>query len=382
MPKEQHNIAADGLRGLAAANVVFAHFVAAFLPSLLHNHYPGIFQKNQSPSVLFQFIAHPFVSIFYNGHFPVIVFFVLSGYVLALPFWHKKYNIIKQRFWSRYLRLNIPIAFSIILSYFLCEFNLYENGHAGDISGSKWLNAFFDPNKVDFIDAIKCAIFQTIAGGNSFFNPPLWTLKIEFVGSLILLGVYSVRPTGFDELLLLIVCFFLWVFFGANSIYYMCFFFGAIMGKKYIARVTKFGLPIFIAGYFLGAFAYEHSLYNWLPRISSFDTKTFYNVCGAILMVGSLVSGFGKFFFESHIPRFLGKISYSLYLIHFLVLCSVTSTMYIALPKTVFYLTLNFIGYIIFCLATAVLFEYFIDSKAINFSKNVSSKIFSTRSIE
>jgi peptidoglycan/LPS O-acetylase OafA/YrhL len=83
----RHDFSADGLRGIAAANVAISHFIAAFLPSVLHSHYPDVFQKNLNPSLLFQFIEHPLVSIFYNGHFAVVIFFVLSGYVLVLPYW-------------------------------------------------------------------------------------------------------------------------------------------------------------------------------------------------------------------------------------------------------------------------------------------------------
>ncbi len=280
-------------------------------------------------------------------------------------------DIISRRFWARYLRLNIPIACTIIFSYLLYKYDLYENILAGNISDSKWLTSYFSTNNLEFTDALKAAAYGVIAKGNSALNPPLWSLKIEFIGSIILLGIYSVKPRGFDVLILAISCFFMWIFFKSNSIYYMCFFFGAIMGKTKV----KFGFLTFSTGYFLGAFVYEHGLYDWLPRIYLFDTKTFYNTCGAVLMVLSLVSGFGKTFFESSIPRFLGRISFSLYLIHFLILCSVTSFLYLALPKNLFGIVLNLAVYVSICFGLAMIYESLIDAKAVNFSRKVSSKL-------
>ena len=48
---------ADGLRGIAALNVAVDHFVAAFLPMMLHKNYPAIFAENSHPSHLFQILG-------------------------------------------------------------------------------------------------------------------------------------------------------------------------------------------------------------------------------------------------------------------------------------------------------------------------------------
>lgn len=67
---------ADGLKGVAAFNVVVAHFVAAFLPMMLHKNYPTVFAENLNPSNLFEILTSPIFSIFYNGHFAVLIFFL------------------------------------------------------------------------------------------------------------------------------------------------------------------------------------------------------------------------------------------------------------------------------------------------------------------
>ena len=58
---------ADGLRGIAAFNVAVHHFVAAFLPMMLHKNFPTIFAENPNPSHLFEILTSPIISIFYNN---------------------------------------------------------------------------------------------------------------------------------------------------------------------------------------------------------------------------------------------------------------------------------------------------------------------------
>jgi Acyltransferase family len=87
----RHDIA-EGLRGVAAVNVVFCHFLLVFMPNVLSRNFPEMLPDPSSPSgdsLAFKIAHSPPVSLLYNGHFAVYVFFVLSGYVLALP-WHQQ----------------------------------------------------------------------------------------------------------------------------------------------------------------------------------------------------------------------------------------------------------------------------------------------------
>ncbi len=74
------NRSVDGLRGIAAFNVAVSHFVAAFLPSMLHKNYPSIFAKNHHPSGLFDVLTSPMVSIFITD----ILLFLSSLCCLAM----------------------------------------------------------------------------------------------------------------------------------------------------------------------------------------------------------------------------------------------------------------------------------------------------------
>ncbi len=142
-----HNRSADGLRGIAALTVVVSHFVLAFLPFLLQAFYPN-WPLGPVPDNLWCRLSQlPFVTIFYNGQFAVMVFFALSGYVLALPYFKNEPDKIRRRFWARYLRLNIPVAVVVLLSWLLFTLHAYNNFAAAVAANSGWLTTVH-PRKV------------------------------------------------------------------------------------------------------------------------------------------------------------------------------------------------------------------------------------------
>ena len=68
----------DSLRGLAAMSVVVSHHLLVF---------PAVFEafKSKTPGPDEALLLLPPVYIFWAGHCAVVLFFVLSGYVLSLP---------------------------------------------------------------------------------------------------------------------------------------------------------------------------------------------------------------------------------------------------------------------------------------------------------
>lgn len=373
--KTNHDMSADGLRGLASLNVAINHFVAAFFPSLLYFNYPTIFTKNNNPGTLDDVLQFPLVSLFYNGHFAVLVFFALSGYVLSIPYWNGEEIKIKRRLWARYLRLNIPIAFSIILSYCLFKFGCYKNIDAAALSGSTWLEGYFKPTSIWGVLAIKSVIYDAIFNGENILNPPLWTLKIEFIGSIFLLLYYSIKPPKYDTALLVVFSFFLYCFYKEDAVYYITILAGGWLGGVRIKHPVVLSV-LFFFGLYFGSFVFDNKLFNWLPDVKIFDNKSFYNAIGACLLVMSIINGFAKKLFLLPIVQFLGRISFSLYLLHFLVLCSLASGLYVFLPRDGLSIALNFALYLSVSMVIAMLFTKYIDKSSISISRKFSYLLF------
>jgi peptidoglycan/LPS O-acetylase OafA/YrhL len=372
------NKSADGLRGVASLNVAIGHFVGAFLPMLLYSSYPHVFQPNSNPSDWFNFFHLPIFTIFFNGHFAVLIFFVLSGYVLSLPYFEDQNDgvlTLKRRLWGRYLRLNLPICAAIIISFGFYYSHLYFNKPAGDLSGSTgWLAPYFYPN-ISIVTALKEATYSSILFGNNAFIPPLWTLKIEFIGSLYLLLFYVVKPKNHTLLPGLIVLVAIFFYHQLDGIYYLAIFSGSFINRIYLKSTLK--NLFFIVGFYLGAFQYQSYWFEFLPSFSSWIAdpaidKTIYNAIGAFLMTTAVINGFGRRFFEMSFIQFLGKISFPLYLIHFIVLCSITCWLYLFFPQNKVFMFLNFLLYLLICFIFASFFEKVIDKPSIKLSHQFS----------
>src|SRR5690349_15794432 len=102
----------DSLRGIASLQVVIAHSLVAVpaLESIVYND-PTRLPRD----VVFFFINSP-ISFLWSDSAAVKVFFVLSGFVLSLPYYNaeKKHPYYPRFFIKRILRLYLP-CLAIIL---------------------------------------------------------------------------------------------------------------------------------------------------------------------------------------------------------------------------------------------------------------------------
>ena len=115
----------DGLRGIASLMVFTCHFLISFYPVFL-SEWPGdpYFQRHPIVSCL---VFSP-LSIFYSGGFAIMVFFVLSGYVLSYRCCITgERSMIFSAAAGRYFRLTIPIFFSTLVAYGCLRFDLFFN---------------------------------------------------------------------------------------------------------------------------------------------------------------------------------------------------------------------------------------------------------------
>ena len=182
----------DGLRGLAAFQVVFHHFILTFYPALfifpgVATHLPGTIEATISASPL---------NLLWDGNFAVCLFFILSGYVLSHKFFlHGNAEIATAAAVKRYFRLALPAAFSVLLAYVMMKLSLFFNQPAGVAAGSDWLAGVwtFQPR---FFDALNQAFLGVFFAGTFSYNAVLWTIALEFAGSFIVFGFLALFGTA------------------------------------------------------------------------------------------------------------------------------------------------------------------------------------------
>ena len=102
----------DSLRGLAALTVVFSHFMVVFNINYQDTYGMGLIQNwyKYSP-----------IRLFWAGHEAVILFFILSGFVLTIPFLKNNPFSYKGYLVKRIFRIYLASATSIIVAVVLKE---------------------------------------------------------------------------------------------------------------------------------------------------------------------------------------------------------------------------------------------------------------------
>lgn len=331
----------DGLRGIAAINVMIMHFFVILAPAMIYS--------NKLPSHLGKleqiFTSTP-LGLIGAGNFSVCIFFVLSGYVLTQKYFKTRdNNIIISSAARRYIRLFIPVFAAIMLSFLLSSTGLFHYYMETIMisANSNYRNYWtFTPN---IVDAVKQAMWGSFfVGGDIYYNPVLWTMKIEFYGSMLVFAMALLFGSLRNR----------WTFYLAAAVllfnfYYLAFIIGMVFADTFNNKMPVFKTSnkiilsvILISGLFLGSYPINivtsDSLYGFLNNGLFRTPKMTYHIIGASMIIYVLLnSRWLQNVFSSPVPVFLGKISYSLYLIHFLVISSFTCALFLVIYPVLSY---------------------------------------------
>jgi len=377
----------NGLRGLAAFIVVIHHFILAFYPALF---FGSDIQTHLKPGVE-AFLSGSAFNLFYSGNFAVCIFFVLSGFVLSHKFLLKKdYAILTEGATKRYVRLVIPVAVSILLAYILMKFNLFYNTQAAKVSGSDWFGEFwtFTPNLMDALNQIFIGTFFT----NDFaYNPVLWTISIEFFGSLLIFSFLALFGNMRNRYIVYIIGI---IFFFQT--YYLAFILGILLSDLMANKnlfIKKFGksklilLGLLLLGLFLGSYpsgrGSEGTVYNYINIRYFPEFDVLCHVIGAFIVILVLLNSKKmqkilsfKYFL------FLGEISFTMYLLHFIIIGSLSSFIFIKLESHMPYadaFLFTFFLSVAFIITASYLMYLYVDKKAIYLSKSMYKRLFQVK---
>lgn len=174
----QKDISLEAARGLASIVVLVWHCSLGFFPAIT-----GMLGPSGS-------LAGNPLFVLINGPAAVSLFFVLSGFVLTRRFFldGNPSSLIRGTI-KRWPRLMLPVLLSVMASYACFHFGLYYYREAGTAARSQWLYTFalndqyLEPLTFArfFWDGFLLTFFRDEIG----FNPNLWTMRVEMVGSLI-----------------------------------------------------------------------------------------------------------------------------------------------------------------------------------------------------
>jgi len=377
----------DGFRGVAALIVFTGHFLISFYPFFLSNNPGEVFFRNNH---LMKYVVFSPLSIFYNGHFAVTSFFILSGYVLSCKYFiTEDKNVIFSAFFRRYFRLTIPIFFSCLMAYACLKLNLFFNYETSLVTHSQWLAKFysFEP---DFIQMTKFALYDVYFNyqKGQTYNAPLWVMQIFLLGSFLVfsfLFLFSYIRKRYIKYAIYLIS--LLVF---HKTYYLAFVLGMILCDENIthhnyrslfkSKVILFFL--FLMGIYLGSYK-PHDLWMYKPLDNSLIISyfgefrgIFYHIIGAFFTVYVVINAhIMKKIFSHNIMVFFGTLSFPFYIIHFIVLCSLSCVVFNSLyafmvPKSVCFFATFVITFLVTTLVS-YLFYLLVERKAIHYSKRL-----------
>ena len=385
----------DGLRGLAAMQVVLMHYVFAFLPAV-GSGYP----LKISDLGWHGLVSIPFGFLF-DGAFAVYLFFIMSGAALTYSFSARPLAIIPAIL-RRLIRLGLPMGGAVLLAATL--FILLPEAHvtAARVTGSPWLEGI-GPREISVATIAHQIAFEglflgfdassllpvwmrpfvSLSQANGAFDTPLWTLHIEFWGSVLVLLLVGVRAsashTAYRVVCLVLACALL---LSPLSLFIVGHLAARHLGRSNgqtsyaVLGAFSLGLGILLCG--VQTIAPVSMLWRLLPPPSlglQGDAASLQKMIGAVLVFGGLAL-LPVLQRQTNRPpfRWLGKISFSLYLTHLpLQATGVAAGLVLlnGLPWDGGDIALTCAAGILLSLAIAVAFEYCIDRPAIAWSRSV-----------
>ncbi|MEK7594251.1 MAG: acyltransferase [Patescibacteria group bacterium] len=375
----------DGLRGTAALIVVFHHITLWFYPAMAI----GLQANAHSPSEVGLYKLP--INILWNGNFAVCIFFVLSGFVLSYKFLATgDANVLTSGAFRRYPRLVIPVIGSILIGYLCVKFNLLWNDERVLLTRTSIEIQQLWTQTGGLLAALGQGFFGIFTHQVQLpqqFNAVLWTMYFEFVGSFIVFGLLalfrSIKLRKFAYLFLAILLI---------NTYFIAFIFGMILAELHTAKKDRLftskprwgALALFI-GFLLGTVPYPTvDVTSYLGLTSNLlltvQTTQFMHIFGAALIIYGLVSTPAvQKLFSFRPALFLGRVSFSLYLLHTFVIAVFSKRFFVYLVESqgVSYkasFILTGLITVIASLAVAYVYTIYVDEKAIKLSRLLYQK--------
>lgn len=321
-----------------------------------------------------------------NGSAAVDVFFVLSGFVLAKSLEGQEISITG---WVRFVVRRLFRILPALLASFVFIGALLEVRSAFRLfsSGHDWYEQWhFTTLKWNWL--VQNALLMT-----SSLNPPSWTLRVEVLSAFVFpVAILIVRRLGLaaNSLLWVALAFACDHFFpphGERAWFYFGFLFligvnCASYGKALIDRIPERSSPWVVACSL--ALVMAPGFMTLQHRIAG-DISIGLGASGLIAILASDRSCRGLGWLGSRTARFLGKISFSFYLLHYAILYAVSLWLtdwmgaYITarFPSLVF--TASALISIVICIPLAWGMYKWIERPFTSFGRNLANRIAAKR---
>lgn len=364
----------EGLRGFAALQVVLLHYCSFFLPTL--GRVDGPVHLGWETAV-----ANSPAFLPLDGYVAVNLFFIMSGFVLARSLIETRLGIAATIL-KRLLRLFLPAIAAILFALVLTTFLTAAREAAVALSGSIWAaNLYRNPGTAASIlkDVLLSSLLLGYQGASlidrppgavgwasplsNAFVPPLWTLHVEFWGSMLVLCLAQAYRRLPQWLFLMLAA---GVVAGLGLERYSMFVVGFCAYVFHDRLLRPRGWAVACTGLLmipLAAYVRSPGNIPWLIATEAI-----------LLFAAPVLCPPLRRWLVLPLPMWLGRLSFSVYLLHFPVLFTIGAAVFVKASP---------LGYLPACLisliaGTAVtfvaaeLFERFVDRPAIASARRIA----------
>lgn len=307
-------------RGFASIIVVFHHFLLGFFPLLKES----VVQGGLKGTPLY---------IFVNGNGAVVFFFVLSGFVLTRKF-YKEFSAsdLTASMLKRLPRLMLPAGLSMLIGAVILIYFSEAHSAAARLTDSAWLAAFASAGTSEnfvpsFLDAAEKSLLVFLWPHYFYqYNSNLWTMVYEFYGSLlvfILAAAYGLKffKKKYSVVVLHLLIAFLCI--SLDQLLFIPFVIGSLIAFFHCNRPSWFQIPSWSIAIIIVIMVAGYSVDYWSALLLASTAAMLLLLCTPSL----------EQWMSGPVGLFLGRLSFPLYLVHVLVIVSITSAAYTILSE-------------------------------------------------
>ena len=384
MSNKNDTLYLNGIKGVACIIVFLMHFINTFYPAVFNGEIFSPHLPNNFDATLLQ---SPFLSLI-NGRIMVGVFMVISGMVLTIQvIKNTSESKLTEIVFKRYFRFTFVLFAFCLIVFFMSKAGLFFATECCEITDARGTK-FFYTTEFSFLDVFEHTFYLIPFKKSTVFSLAFWCIKDMLIGSFvsILLGLSAKRAK--KGILVLFVV--LYIMFAYNNFWFSSFVLGSVLGYIYVNKENFYkekyklvydilGVTIFVLGMIIGAYPWRMEPTNFYSTLGSFIPENiikadFFEMFGAFLIVSGISMSRMRFLFSKKPMLFLGKISFSVFLLHVPVIYSIGCWSMVKLDSiNVEYILSTVIVFILTVLITIIsscLFNRFIA----NFCNNLIQK--------
>ena len=377
----------DGLRGLAAMQVVFDHNVRAFFPEYVRVYLPEHLKV---------------LSFLFDGNSAVFLFFLMSGFVLTPSF--ERHPELLTGILRRIIRLCVPLTVAAVVALALEIAFPSWPAIAGKASGSAWLESaaasasaarvlgemtgltMLSGYRDTTLFGILTPLLPNLAAS---LNTPSWSLHLEFWGSALVLGLVWTRVRS--SRLYVVALAGAAISIGGNPLVLFALghlsalavrsaVFDRLMSRRWIPPVA---FVLLVSGIYVCSHSQLPGLFqsHRIAMLSSivrpYSFFAWNELVGSVwIYVGILSLPAAQLFLCKAVPVWLGRMSFAIYLLHWPIMLRFGSAAFLAgLPYG--HMAAGLLALIVgvaITLLAAIFFEKWIDQPAVSLSRFVGKQ--------